>query len=296
MKKTRGFTGCITALVTPFRDGAVAHDELRRLVEHQIRAGINGLVPVGTTGESPTLSHEEHIDVIKTVIAAARGRVPVIAGTGSNSTDEALDLTRKADAAGADAMLVVAPYYNRPTQEGLYRHFACLAEATAKPIVLYSIPGRCGVEISVGVVERLRARYPHVAHIKEAGGSVDRVDQLISALGDDITVLSGDDSLTLPFMSVGARGVISVASNLVPREVGRLVAHALAHDYRRARALHRRLYPVFKAIFIESNPSPIKAAMVAAGLIGSAEVRPPLCELSAASHKSLTATLAAFRR
>jgi 4-hydroxy-tetrahydrodipicolinate synthase len=204
-------------------------------------------------------------------------------------------MTRAADAAGADGFLQVAPYYNRPTQEGLFQHFARIAEVTNKPIVLYSIPGRCGIEISVKVIERLRARFPHVAHVKEAGGSVDRVDQIIQAMGDSVTVLSGDDSLTLPFMAVGAKGVISVASNLYPREVGRMVALALAQDYPKARALHRRLYPVFKTIFIESNPAPIKLAMARAGLIGSDEVRLPLSTLSEASRQSLVAVLKAFK-
>jgi 4-hydroxy-tetrahydrodipicolinate synthase len=294
MKRPRPFTGCHTAIVTPFRRGAVAYDELRRLVEFQIKGGINGLVPVGTTGESPTVTHEEHLEIIRCTIEAARGRVPVIAGTGSNSTQEAIAMTQAADAAGADGLLLVAPYYNRPTQEGLFRHFSALAEVTDKPIVLYSIPGRCGVEISVGVVERLRAKYPHVAHIKEAGGSVDRVDQLISALGDAVTVLSGDDSLTLPFMAVGAKGVISVVSNYFPREVTRLAALAGAGDYAKARALHRRLYPLFKAFFIESNPAPVKLAMARAGIIGSEEVRLPLCPLSDASRKALLAALATF--
>ena len=289
-------TGTITALVTPFRRRQVAYDDLARLVAHQIKGGIDGLVPVGTTGESPTLSHEEHMDVIRAVIAAARGRVPVIAGTGSNSTQEAVELTTLSHEAGADAMLLVAPYYNKPSQEGLYRHFATLADATAKPIILYSIPGRCGIEIGVPVVERLRAKYPHVRHIKEAGGSVDRVDQLKQALGRDITVLSGDDSLTLPFMAVGAEGVISVASNLYAREVGRMVKLALANDFTQATAVHRRLYPMFKAIFIEPNPVPIKAALVRAGVISSPEVRAPLCEMSAANARVLARTLAALDR
>ncbi|HTL66422.1 MAG TPA: 4-hydroxy-tetrahydrodipicolinate synthase [Lacunisphaera sp.] len=294
MRRLRTFTGSYTALVTPFRRGEVAYDELRRLVEFQIKGGIDGLVPVGTTGESPTVTHEEHLEIIRCTIDAARGRVPVIAGTGSNSTHEAVAMTKAADAAGADAMLVVAPYYNRPTQEGLFRHFAQVAEATDKPIVLYSIPGRCGVEIGVGVVERLRARYPNVAHIKEAGGSVDRVDQLLQALGDSVTVLSGDDSLTLPFMAVGAQGVISVVSNHLPRDVVKLVKLALAGDYGRARALHRKLYPLFKTFFIESNPAPVKLAMARAGLIGSEEVRSPLCPLSDASRKTLLAALADY--
>ena len=294
MKRPRSFTGSYTAIVTPFRRGAVAYDELRKLVEFQIKGGIDGLVPVGTTGESPTVTHEEHIEIIQCTIEATRGRVPVIAGTGSNSTQEAIDMTQAADAAGADGMLLVAPYYNRPTQEGLFRHFSAIADVTAKPIVLYSIPGRCGIEISVGVIERLRAKYPHVAHVKEAGGSVDRVDQIIQALGDAVTVLSGDDSLTLPFMSVGAKGVISVVSNYFPREITRLTALALAGDFGKARALHRKLYPLFKAFFIESNPAPVKLAMAQAGIIGSDEVRPPLCPLSDASRKALLAALAAY--
>lgn len=296
MKRLRQFTGSYTALVTPFRRGAVAFDELRKLVEFQIKSGIDGLVPVGTTGESPTVTHEEHLDLIRCTIEAARGRVPVIAGTGSNSTHEAIVMTKVAAEAGADGMLLVAPYYNRPTQEGLFRHFSALADVTDKPLVLYSIPGRCGVEISVSVIERLRAKYPHVAHVKEAGGSVDRVDQIVQALGDSVTVLSGDDSLTLPFMAVGAKGVISVVSNFFPREVTKLAALALAGEYAKARALHRRLYPLFKTFFIESNPSPIKFAMARAGLIGSDEVRLPLCPLSAASRKTLLAELAAYHR
>jgi 4-hydroxy-tetrahydrodipicolinate synthase len=290
--KLRPLTGTITALATPFRDGEVCYEDLKKLVAHQIKGGIDGLVPVGTTGESPTLNWDEHMDVIRFVIAEARGRVPVIAGTGSNSTHEAVELTRLSHEAKADAMLVVAPYYNKPSQEGLFRHFAEIAETTDKPIVLYSIPGRCGIEIGVGVVERLRAKYKHVAWIKEAGGSVDRVDQLKQALGSDITVLSGDDSLTLPFMAVGAAGVISVVSNLYVREVGQMVRLALANDFAKAAKIHRRLYPAFKTLFVEPNPVPLKAALVRAGIIGSAEVRSPLCEMSAANAKLLEQVLA----
>lgn len=290
--QSRPLTGTFTALVTPFQDGRVNYADLRKLTAHQIRSGIDGLVPVGTTGESPTVSHEEHMEVIRFVIAEARGRVPVVAGTGSNSTHEAVELTRLSHEAGADAMLVVAPYYNKPSQEGLFRHFSAVAEATDKPIILYSIPGRCGIEISVGVVERLRARYGHVAWIKEAGGSVDRVDQLKQAMGRDLTVLSGDDSLTLPFMSVGAEGVISVASNLYAREVSRMVRLALRNDFAAASKLHRRLYPVFKTLFIEPNPVPIKAALLRAGIITSDEVRSPLCGMTAANARTLEQVLA----
>jgi 4-hydroxy-tetrahydrodipicolinate synthase len=290
--KFRPLTGTITALATPFRQSRIAYDDLKKLVAHQIKGGINGLVPMGTTGESPTLSHEEHMDVIRFVIAEARGRVPVIAGTGSNSTHEAVELTQLAHEAGADAMLLVAPYYNKPSQEGLFQHFAAIAEATDRPIILYSIPGRCGVEIGVPVIARLRAKFPHVAWIKEAGGSVDRVDQIKQALGRDVTVLSGDDSLTLPFMAVGAEGVISVASNLYVREIAKMVRLALANDFTAAGRIHRRLYPAFKTLFIEPNPVPIKVALVRAGIIGSAEVRLPLCGMSAASTKALELVLA----
>jgi len=290
--KLRPLTGAITALVTPFKNGAVAYDDLRKLVESQIKAGIHGLVPVGTTGESPTLSYEEHLDVIRSVIEVARGRVPVIAGTGSNSTHEAIELTRLSHDAGADGVLLVAPYYNKPSQEGLFRHFSALAETTDKPIILYSIPGRCGIEIGVPVIERLRAKYAHVRTIKEAGGSVDRVDQLKQALGKDITVLSGDDSLTLPFMSVGAEGVISVASNLFAKEVVQLTELALANDFAKAAKIHRKLYSVFKTLFIEPNPVPIKTALAHVGRIASDEVRSPLCEMTKANRDALLACLA----
>jgi 4-hydroxy-tetrahydrodipicolinate synthase len=293
--KLRPLTGTITAHVTPFKpDQSVAYDDLRKLVEFQIKSGINGIVPVGTTGESPTLSHEEHLDVIRAVIETTRGRIPVIAGTGSNSTKEAVELTTLATEAGSDAVLVVAPYYNKPSQEGVYRYFAAVAEATDKPIILYSIPGRCGIEIGVPVIERLRAKYPHVRFIKEAGGSVDRVDQIKHALGKDMTVLSGDDSLTLPFMAVGAEGVISVASNLFPKEVVQLVNACLDHDLAKATKLHRKLYPVFKTLFIEPNPVPVKFALARAGIIGSDLVRPPLTELTKPNEQTLLAVLKTF--
>lgn len=290
--KLRQLTGTITALVTPFRDGQIDYASLKKLVAHQIKGGIDGLVPVGTTGESPTLDHDEHMEVIRFVIEETRGRVPVIAGTGSNSTTEAIDLTKQSHDAGADAMLVVAPYYNKPSPEGLFRHFSAIAETTDKPIILYSIPGRCGIEIGIPVIERLRAKYKHVRWIKEAGGSVDRVDQIKQALGSDMTVLSGDDSLTLPFMAVGAEGVISVASNRYVKEVGQMVRHALANDFAKATKLHRKLYPMFKTIFIEPNPVPIKAALLRSGIIGTDEVRLPLCEMLPGNAATLEAVLA----
>ncbi len=296
MSNPREFTGAITALVTPFRNGQIAYDDLDRLVDAQIAGGIKGLVPVGTTGESPTLDYDEHIEVIRRTVARVAGRVPVLAGTGSNCTREAVELTKKADAAGADAMLVVAPYYNKPSQEGLYRHFSAIAEATKKPIVLYSIPGRCGIEIAVPTVARLRAAFPHINHIKEAGGSCDRVDQLRQACGDSMTILCGDDSLTLPFMALGAKGVISVASNLFPTEIAQLCEIAAAGKRAEANALHHRLQPLFKNLFVEPNPVPAKYAMAKMGLIGSPEVRLPLCELTEANRALLDKTLAGLGR
>ncbi len=267
--KHPSLTGTLTAIVTPFIKQQVSYSDLKKLIEFQIKGGIDGLVAVGTTGESPTLTHDEHMEVVRSTVAFARGRVPVIAGTGSNSTKEAVALTKLAHDAGVSGMLVVAPYYNKPSQEGLFLHLCAVAEATDRPIVLYSIPGRCGIEISVDVVTRLRAKYPHVRHVKEAGGSVDRVDQLKQAMGSDITVLSGDDSLTLPFIAAGAEGVISVASNLYVREVSRMVKASTSNDLVRAGKLHRKLYPIFKALFIEPNPVPIKIALARAGIIQS---------------------------
>jgi 4-hydroxy-tetrahydrodipicolinate synthase len=293
--KPRTLTGAITALATPFRGKDVSFADLKRLVEHQIRGGIDGIVPVGTTGESPTLTAEEHMDVIRATIEFARGRVPVIAGTGSNSTAEAIEYTRLSDEAGADAVLVVAPYYNKPSQEGLFRHYSAIAESTDLPIILYSVPSRCGVEIGIGVMERLRSKFEHVRWIKEAGGSVDRVDQMKRAMGDAITVLSGDDALTLAFMASGAEGVISVASNLVPREVTRMVRLALENDFAGASKIHGKLYPLFKALFIEPSPVPLKTALAWAGVIKSDQVRLPLCEMSAANRSVLRKAVAGYR-
>lgn len=284
-------SGVYTALITPFFETNVCYEDLEKLIEHQIKGGIDGIIPVGTTGESPTLKPEEHIEVIRRSVEISAGRIPVIAGTGANSTEEAIEYTRKAEKAGADGFLQVAPYYNKPSQEGLFRHFSSIAEITDKPIVLYSIPSRCGVEIGVETVERLRSQYSHVNTIKEAGGSCDRVCQLINAMGDDITVISGDDSLTLPFMSVGARGVISVASNLDPGGLISMVHAALNNDYAKATEMHNKLYPLFKNLFIETSPVPIKSACAQAGIIQSPEVRLPLYAMSASNQKILDHTL-----
>jgi 4-hydroxy-tetrahydrodipicolinate synthase len=288
------FEGAHTALVTPFRNNRLDEAAFTQLIESQITGGITGIVPVGTTGESPTLDFAEHHRAIELAVQVAAGRVQVIAGTGSNSTDEAITLTREAAKAGADAALLTAPYYNKPSQEGLFRHFKAIAEAAQLPIVLYSIPGRTGVEIGVETVRRLAAACPNIVAIKEAGGSVDRVSQLRQALPATFDILSGDDALTLPFLSVGAVGVISVASNIIPREVSELVRTALAGDYARARALHETWYPLFRDLFVETNPVPIKTALALQNRI-ALEMRLPLCEMSPENTQKLQATLASLK-
>lgn len=287
------FVGTSTALVTPFRKGQVDYEGFRRLIEAQIAGGIDGIVPVGTTGESPTLSHEEHCEVIKAAVEIAAGRVNVIGGTGSNATDEAIALTQAAEKAGANGALIVAPYYNKPSSEGLYRHFRAIAESTQLPIILYSIPGRCGIEISIPVVTRLAADCPNIVAIKEAGGSVERVSQLRQALPETFEILSGDDSLTLPFLSVGAVGLISVASNVAPAQVAELVRAAREGQAAHAEQLHRRLYPLFKNLFIESNPAPVKYALsLTMGI--SPELRLPLVEIAEENRALIRRTLTAL--
>ena len=284
------FEGTYTAIVTPFRNGGIDEVALRRLIEFQIKGGVDGIVPVGTTGESPTLDYDEHIRVIELSIRFARGKVKVLAGTGANSTKEAIYLTQKAETAGADGSLQVAPYYNKPTKEGLFQHFRAIAEATKLPIVLNSIPGRCGVEIGVETVKRLADACENIIGIKEAGGNADRVSQLRAALGPKFTILSGDDSLTLPFMAVGAQGVVSVASNIIPKEVAQMVRASAAGKPAAALKLHDRFYPLFKDLFIESNPAPVKAALAMLGVIEE-ELRLPLVPISATSRELLKATL-----
>jgi len=281
------FEGAYTAIVTPFdKDGRIDYGKFRALIELQVEAGMDGIVPVGTTGESPTLDVAEHEKVIEVAIEAARRRIRVIAGTGANSTAEALELTRHARTAGADGSLQVTPYYNKPNQEGLYRHFSAVADV-GLPVVLYNVPGRTGREIDVSTIARL-SRHPNVAAVKEAGGSVDRVSQILRAC--PITVLSGDDPLTLPMMAVGAKGVISVASNLVPKAVADLVHAALAGRWEEARRLHARYHRLFNDVFLDSNPIPIKAAMAMAGLIEEV-YRLPLCETTAANKQKLAECL-----
>jgi 4-hydroxy-tetrahydrodipicolinate synthase len=286
------FTGTYTAIVTPFKNGQLDAAALERLVRMQIKGGVDGIVPVGTTGESPTVDYEEHLEVIRMTVKFAAGRVRVLAGTGANSTSEAVYLTREAEKIGADGSLQVAPYYNKPTQEGLFQHFREIARATRLPIVLYSIPGRCGVEIGVETVRRLVRECKNVIGIKEAGGSCDRVSQLRAALGPKFVIQSGDDSLTLPFMAVGADGVISVVSNVVPGGVAQMVNAFQRGQIRKATRLHAMLYPLFKDLFIETNPVPVKAALAMMGLIAE-EYRLPLVPMSPVNRAKLKGTLKA---
>lgn len=279
--------GAMTAMITPFVADQVDYPRLERHVEYQIERGIDGLVPVGTTGESPTLSHEEHRKVIQTVVQTVSGRVRVIAGTGSNATQEALELTRHAKAVGADAALMVNPYYNKPTQEGLYRHFMTVADTVELPIVLYNIPGRTSITMSPQTVARL-ATHDNIIAIKEATGSMDIASEIASLC--DITILSGDDSLTLPLMSIGGRGVISVLSNLLPDRVKALTDAALAGDFELARELHLRLFPLCKVMFLETNPIPIKTALAITGM-DSGQLRLPLCEMGKANRAALETVL-----
>jgi 4-hydroxy-tetrahydrodipicolinate synthase len=287
------FTGTYTAIVTPFKNDKVDEPALARLVAMQIKAGVDGIVPVGTTGESPTLDYDEHIRVIELAVEFARGKIKVLAGTGANSTSEAIYLTKAAQDVGASGSLQVAPYYNKPTQEGLYLHFKTVARTTKLPIVLYSIPGRCGVEIGVETVRRLASDCKNIVGIKEAGGNADRVSQLRQVLPENFTILSGDDSLTLPFMSVGAQGVISVASNVAPKEVAQMVRAFAQKKPGVALKWHHRLFPLFKDLFIETNPIPVKAALAMMGMIEE-QYRLPLVPMSAKNREMLRKTLQAL--
>jgi 4-hydroxy-tetrahydrodipicolinate synthase len=284
------YEGVCTALITPFAaDGSVDEGAFRDLVESQINDGVSGLVPMGTTGESPTLSHEEHLRVIKLAVEQAKGRVPVIAGTGSNSTEEAVSLTIRAKELGADASLQVAPYYNKPTQEGFYRHFISVAEAAKLPLIIYNIPGRSGKNIENDTMLRL-AEHEHIVGVKEASGDLSQVMDLVMRKPEDFTVLSGDDNLGYPIIALGGRGIISVAGNLIPGRMAKLVASALAGDMERARSLHYELLPLFKALFVETNPIPVKYGM---SRIGRAKevYRLPMCSPADASKKVVDGVL-----
>ena len=286
----RSFQGSLVAMVTPFRDGEVDEATLAELVEFHVANGTDGLVPCGTTGESPTLSHDEHKRVIELVIKAARGRIPVVAGTGSNSTAEAIEMTVHAAKAGADGALLVSPYYNKPTQQGLYEHFKAIAQAAPDlPLIVYNIQGRTAVNVETETMARL-AQIPNIVGVKEASGNLDQMTSVILACGPDFSVVSGDDSLTLPLMAVGGRGVISVLANLLPREVAELTHAALDGDAKRARELHQRLFPICRAMFIETNPIPVKEAMAMLGMI-RAEWRLPMCPMTDANRERLRKVL-----
>jgi 4-hydroxy-tetrahydrodipicolinate synthase len=283
------FEGTYTALVTPFHDGQVDEAALRRIIREQLAAGVDGIVPCGSTGESATMNHAEHERVIAICVEEAAGKAKVMAGTGSNNTAEAVSLTRYAKKAGADAALLISPYYNKPTQAGHVAHYRAVADQAGLPIFAYNIPGRTGVNMLPETIAKM-AEHPLIVGVKEASGSLDQVSRIVELAGDRITVLSGDDSLTLPMMSVGGRGVISVISNLVPAKQIALVRAALAGDFATARALHFELLPLLRVLSVETNPIPVKAAMALTGRC-DAEVRMPLTPLTAANQKTLETVL-----
>ena len=287
------FQGSFVAMVTPFRNGKVDEAKVRELVEFHTSHGTDGLIPCGTTGESPALSHDEHRRVVELVVEAAHGRIPVIAGTGSNSTAEAIDLTRHAERAGAAGALVVNPYYNKPTQDGLYRHFRAVAESVAIPILVYNIQSRTAVNVETVTLERLVRDAKNVVGVKEASGSLDQMSQVVAACGPDFSVLSGDDNLTLPLLAIGGHGVISVIANIVPRETAEMVHAALDGDWKRARELHYKLFPLARAAFLETNPIPIKEAMAMASMI-EPEFRLPMCRMGDANRERLRAILKSY--
>ena len=283
------FSGTFTALVTPFRNGEVDVEALEGMVEFQIQHGVSGLVPCGTTGETPAMSEAEDRVVVETVVRITNGRVPIIAGTGSNSTDMAIKYTKMAQEVGADGSLQVAPYYNKPTQEGLYRHFAAIAESTELPLVLYNIPGRTGVTISAETMARL-AEIPNIVGVKDSTLSMNMISDVIRLCGEEFDVLSGDDPMTLPLVALGGRGVISVASNVAPGAVSDMVRAVLVGDWERGRELHYELLPLFRALFVETNPIPVKTAASLLGLC-SDEMRLPLVPMEGENLRALQETL-----
>ncbi len=274
------FQGCLTALVTPFgRDGRLDPVALRRLAQLQLAGGVSGLVPCGSTGEAATLSHDEYRRSIDVCLEVSQGRVPVVAGVGTNATWKAVEMVREAESLGADAVLVLAPYYNKPTQEGLFQHFTAVARGCRLPVVVYNIPGRTAVNILPKTLARMAKACPNVVAVKEASGSLDQVSEILRLLPAPFSVLSGDDSLTLPMMAAGAAGVVSVVSNVAPKKTSQLCRHALSGDFAKARALHLELFPLIKALFSETNPIPVKAALEMLGVCGGAP-RLPLTPLS----------------
>ncbi|MBF0478182.1 MAG: 4-hydroxy-tetrahydrodipicolinate synthase [Candidatus Omnitrophica bacterium] len=284
------FRGSIVATATPFHKETIDEDQLRKLIQFQIKNGTDGIVPCGTTGESPTLSYKEHYRVIEICIEEVKGRVPVIAGTGSNSTAEAIELTEHAKASGADAALIVSPYYNRPTQEGLYLHFKKIADTVKIPIIIYNIAGRTGVNIETPTLARLAKNCKNIVGVKEASGSVSQMMDVKAACGDKFDLMSGDDVLTLPLLSIGGTGIISVVANIIPRDVAKMVKLFEKGDLAGAKKLHYQMLPLVKAMFLETNPVPVKTAMGMMGLC-SDEVRLPLCEMTSGNKEKLKQAL-----
>ena len=287
------FTGVLPAIVTPFKNGAVDEEGLRQLIEFHIENGVHGIVPCGTTGESATLSHHEHERVVEITVDQVKGRVPVVAGTGSNNTAEAVALTAHAKKAGADGVLMISPYYNKPTQEGIYRHYKKVAEEVDIPIIIYNIPGRTASNIEPSTFARL-AELKNIVGVKEASGSMKQITEIIRLCGDEFTVLSGEDFLTYPLMSVGGKGVICVVANIVPRDMADLCNLLLAGDFDQGRELYYRLLPLCHAMFYETNPAPVKAALAMMGKISSGEVRLPLAPMSEANLGKLRKELEAY--
>ena len=288
------FRGTYTAIVTPFKNGQIDEDAFRKLIDFQIDNGVDGIVPVGTTGEAATLDYDEHLKVIEITVQQAKGRCKIIAGTGSNSTREAIELTQKAEKLGIDCALLASPYYNKPTQEGVYRHYRAIGESSSLSLMLYNVPGRTAGEIGIETCARLARDCATIVAIKEAGGSTDRVSALRNVLPREFAILSGDDSMTLPFMAVGAVGVVSVASNIIPKPMTELVNNFLGERPTDSMRVHLRYFPLFKDLFLESNPIPVKTALNLMGMI-DAEFRLPLCEMGTPNREQLSRTLRALK-
>jgi 4-hydroxy-tetrahydrodipicolinate synthase len=288
------FRGTYTAIVTPFQNGQIDEDAFRKLIDFQIDNGVDGIVPVGTTGEAATLDYDEHLRVIEITVQQAKGRCKIIAGTGSNSTREAIELTQKAEKLGIDCALLASPYYNKPTQEGVYRHYRAIGESSSLSLMLYNVPGRTAGEIGIETCARLARDCATIVAIKEAGGSTDRVSALRNVLPPEFAILSGDDSMTLPFMAVGAVGVVSVASNIIPKPMTELVNNFLGERPTDSMRVHLRYFQLFKDLFLESNPIPVKTALNLMGMI-DAEFRLPLCEMGTTNREQLSRTLRALK-
>jgi len=288
---TSHLQGSFVALVTPFNNGVVDTDNIRKLVKWHIENGTNGIIACGTTGEAPTLSLEEQGLVIKTIVDAAAKKIPVFAGTGSNNTKHVIEVTKNAERNGANGVLVVCPYYNRPTQNGLYHHFRAVAESTPLEIIIYNIQSRTAVNMETPTLEKLAKDCPNIIGVKESSGSIDQMTQVVRACSSKFAMMSGDDNMALPCISVGGKGVISTVGNIIPKQVSKLTQEALAGNLEKARELHLKLFPLFKAIFMETNPGPIKEAMAQMKLIGSAEMRLPMYGMEETNRKKLVSVL-----